>query len=349
MQPTIISYSRVSSAKQLTGTGIAQQKDAAVLESLSQKHSLPIDKRSFSDEGLSGYHSANLQGEFGRILCLISSGSIVEGSILAITSLDRISRAKTNEAMELMLSVLNRGIRIYTAMDDKLYSSDSQNLTADLIVSVIIMAQAHEESLKKSQRTIGNALTLIRKHEEGIRSSDGNPIAIKSVGKLPWWIDSTDGSIKPDSYYFPIAQTMAQKMVDGVGVHRILNWLNENYKAPSNKPYWSNSMVTRFHKSEALRGLFKLNLDGNEHTLKDYLPRVCSDEEFYIIQSIKKSRIHLRSNKVTSGYGGVGVLKCRLCGGSLTQQVSSKQEAYRCINGMKNRSMCSGLTAPKKM
>ncbi|WP_210474068.1 recombinase family protein [Vibrio crassostreae] len=158
---SIISYSRVSSAKQLDGTGIAQQKDQSILNQLSEQYSLPIDERTFSDEGLSGYHGHNLQGEFGRILELIASGSIAKGSILSITSLDRLSRAKTNEAMELMLSVINRGINIYTAMDDKLYSSESSNLTADLIVSVIIMAQAHEESLKKSHRTRGNAVNLI--------------------------------------------------------------------------------------------------------------------------------------------------------------------------------------------
>ncbi|MGF1696273.1 hypothetical protein L4C54_11435 [Vibrio lamellibrachiae] len=81
MNPSIISYARVSSAKQIQGTGLSQQKDQTILNQLSVKYSLPVDDRSFSDAGLSGFHSKNLQGEFGLIRELISTGSIAKGSI----------------------------------------------------------------------------------------------------------------------------------------------------------------------------------------------------------------------------------------------------------------------------
>lgn len=48
-QPTIISYSRVSSDRQISGTGLALQKGTRVLEELSHKYALPIDTRSQQD------------------------------------------------------------------------------------------------------------------------------------------------------------------------------------------------------------------------------------------------------------------------------------------------------------
>ncbi|HHY0557078.1 TPA: recombinase family protein [Vibrio parahaemolyticus] len=345
MEPTLISYSRVSSAKQLSGTGLEQQKDAETLNKLSEKYGLPVDKRTFSDEGLSGYHGHNLQGEFGKILELISTGSIVRGSILVITSLDRLSRAKANEAMELMLSVINRGIRIYTAMDEKLYSSDSPNLTADLIVSVIIMAQAHEESLKKSKRTIGSAIALIDRFYKGERASDGNPFAIKSVGKAPWFIDVSGDSVKPHEYFFPVAKWMVQQLLNGKGTTRLVNELNESYEAPNK--VWSHSMVQRFSSSEALIGKAIFNIAGNQYELDGYYPRLMTDDEFYQIKARKKQATHSRTSKSTQTIlSGLKVLKCRECGGSLSYTSASKYNAYRCINGMRSKAKCSGMSVP---
>ncbi|CAM4444249.1 recombinase family protein [Vibrio agarivorans] len=344
MKPTLISYSRVSSAKQLEGTGIEQQQDYKLLNQLSKEYGLPIDERTFSDEGLSGFHSHNLQGEFGRILQLISTGSIIKGSILVITSLDRLSRAKTNDAMELMLSVINRGIRIYTAMDSKLYCSDSPNLTADLIVSVIIMAQAHEESLKKSKRTKGNALALIERFHKGERAADGNPIAIKSVGSLPWWVESSDGSVKPHPYYFGVAQWIAQQSLSGVGTTKLLSDLNELYTPPNGKG-WYRTTVTRFTKSKSLTGLAVFTLDGVEHELSGYFPQVITEDEFYQIQARKKTATHSRTSKnKPTILNGLQVLKCRSCGGGMNYYTAGGRKAYRCINGMTNRAKCKGMS-----
>lgn len=342
-KPTVISYSRVSSAKQVSGTGLSQQRDQNILNQLSTKYDLPIDDRSFSDEGLSGFHSHNLQGDFGRILELIGTGSIAKNSILAITSLDRLSRAKTNEAMELMLSVINRGIRIYTAMDDKLYSSDSPNLTADLIVSVIIIAQAHEESLKKSHRVRGNAITLVQRFLKGERASDGYPIAIKSVGKLPWWIDASSGSVRPHDYYFPIAQWVANQMLLGKGNVPIVNELNEEYTPPNGKQ-WNYRTFTRFTNGKAITGLGVFTIDGEEYELPDYFPQVVSEEDYYRIKAIKSKFVHSNAHKREPTIAsGIGKLKCRCCHGPLGYQISNQHGSYRCINGMRNKSICGGV------
>lgn len=340
MQPTVISYSRVSSNKQLSGTGLAQQKDTKILNQLSEEYGLVIDDRIFSDAGVSGYHSHNLQGEFGKILELINTGSIVRGSILAITSLDRLSRAKTNEAMELMLSVINRGIRIYTAMDNKLYSNDSANLTADLIVSVIIMAQAHEESLKKSQRTRGNAIALINKHNDGVRHESGRPIAITSIGSLPWWISIKDGSIKAIDADVLAIKYYVDLTLSGIGAITAIDKLT--IKFPHRE--WTYGMLSRLHKRESLIGKCVFTIDNVNHELIDYLPRIITDVQFYQLTSIKKNRVHARSNGKTSYLTGSGILKCRQCGGAVSSSRSQDKVRLVCINKQHRKASCDGFS-----
>ncbi|CAK2054939.1 site-specific DNA recombinase [Vibrio crassostreae] len=352
-QPTIISYSRVSSATQIAGTGLAQQKDSALLERLSHEYQMPIDVRTFSDEGRSAYKGDHLQGEFGLILELISTGSIAQGSIIAITSLDRLSRAKTNEAMELILSVLNRGIRIYTAMDNKYYSSDSPNLTADLIVSVIIMAQAHEESLKKSERTRGAALSKIQNHNDGIRSEAGYAIPI-GLGRVPWWIDTSNGDVRLSDVYAPIARDVIDMYLDGKGLQTILDYLNANYPPPRTNrnsigKLWNNNSISQIHLQESLTGKYSVKLSGVEYQLIDYMPRLITDDKYWRLIATKKSRAHARS-KIGRKYvlTGFNKTKCGFCHGSVTSTIDGERIRLRCVNAAARKAVCRGFSLNSK-
>lgn len=349
--PTIISYSRVSSGKQVSGSGLSQQKDVKILNRLSEAYNLAVDTRTFTDAGKSGFHEEHLEGDFGRIRELIDTGSIARGSILAITSLDRLSRARTNKAMELMLSVINRGIRIYTAMDDKLYSSDSPNLTADLIVSVIIMAQAHEESAKKSSRSIGAILTAISKHQAGERASDGNPI---STGlKFPFWIDASKGSIKLDPRGYAAVRDYFQLTMQGWGTHRILTYLIENH------PYreWKYNNIIKLHKQETLMGKYEVKVKTGEkyiddkgdeqdvtvaYELTDYLPPVLTEQEYYQLVDVKKLRTRPKANSIPSPLAGVS--HCAHCGYKMGSGKMNGKPRLLCLGYQKKYTDCKGLS-----
>ncbi|PTP95458.1 recombinase family protein [Vibrio splendidus] len=348
MSKTIISYSRVSSAKQVAGTGLSQQKDKEMLDTLSIELGIPIDSREFSDAGKSGYHSKNLEGDFGKLLNLIDDGSIVKGSVIAITSLDRISRAKTNKAMELMLSVINRGIRIYTAMDGKLYSDDSPNLTADLIVSVIIMSQAHEESHKKSVRIKGANTKMIEAFLDGERGKDGYPKAI-SGGRLPWWVASIDSQIREDKIYFPIVKDAIKKMFDGYGTNRLTEYLNDTYAAPQGRGKWSRSTVAKIHTYTALTGVLNITSDGKEYSLQDYYPRVLSDGEYQRLLKMKNGKQYSRTaSEIVPLLTGNKVAKCGVCGSSLASATSATgYRSYRCMSKQnRGKSYCSSSAVP---
>ncbi|WP_257966216.1 recombinase family protein, partial [Vibrio parahaemolyticus] len=142
-----------------------------------------------------------------------------------------------------------------------------------------------------------------------------------------------------------MAKWMVQQLLNGMGTTRLVNELNESYEAPNK--VWSHSMVQRFSSSEALIGKAIFNIAGNQYELDGYYPRLMTDDEFYQIKARKKKATHSRTSKSSETIlSGLKVLKCRECGGSLSYTGSGKYNAYRCINGMKSKAKCSGMSVP---
>ncbi|MEH0690280.1 recombinase family protein, partial [Vibrio cholerae] len=186
-KPKIYNYARVSTTKQLKGVGLETQQQRSVLERLSQEHNLPIHDEDFVDEGLSAYHGNHKDGEFGAIISRVESGEIAHGSILVVFSLDRISREATNVAMAQLLDFINKGVRVYTHIDDKMYDSSSKHLFIDLMYSFVTMERANEESRSKSVRIIsGKKIALERWY------ATGEPQG--ALGRCPFWIDQPTNS-----------------------------------------------------------------------------------------------------------------------------------------------------------
>src|SRR4029079_5175850 len=74
-------------------------------------------------------------------------------SVLLVEQLDRLSRNALLEALELFLSIIRRGITVVTLMDGQEYTRESLNKNMmQLQYSIMMMALAHEESAKKSER-----------------------------------------------------------------------------------------------------------------------------------------------------------------------------------------------------
>ena len=97
-------------------------------------------------------------------------------AILLIESLDRLSRDRILAAQSLFLQIVQAGVTIVTLVDQRSYSFDSLNHNPlDLIISLVSMMRANEESETKSRR-IREAFDVKRQH-----------LRIKTmVGPLPW-------------------------------------------------------------------------------------------------------------------------------------------------------------------
>lgn len=339
MQPKIYSYQRISSKSQLKGTGLSQQRESSILHQLSAEHSLPISKEVFEDIGVSAFKGNHLKASFGRILEAIQSKRIAKGSIIVISSLDRLSRQNVQVAASLFLEVLNAGVGIYTTMDNKLYEPNDEHAFTNVIMSVVYLERAHNESKTKSKRTTGNARTIIN----GITSNDpaffldGYTRAIKSVGSHPWWLDVSDNYVRPDKIYFPIAQEIVKRIINMESTITITRWLRSNYPTPprTRAKDWSPVLVDKMTSNTMLTGARTLTIDNQDYHIPNYAPAVCSQKDYDLMRAVRAGKYKkdkVVTPKPTGILNGIGVLKCGICGGGMSCNKTGKYYRYACIN-----------------
>ncbi len=151
--PRAYSYIRFSTPEQQHGDSFKRQYELTL--AYAQSKGLILDERlTYKDLGVSAYDRSNVRdGQLGVFLKAVESGLVPIGSYLLVESLDRISRAKITDALEIFMAIVNRGIILVTLADGMEYSKEKINKQfTDIIISIAIMSRAHEESLIKSKR-----------------------------------------------------------------------------------------------------------------------------------------------------------------------------------------------------
>jgi len=335
--PQIYSYKRISTSKQQKGSGLRQQDDTVLLEELSLKYNIPISNEKFKDIAKSAFHGQHLNADLGRFISLIDTGYIKKGSILVISSLDRLSRQSVNLAQETLLSIVNRGVGIYTMIDDKLYTDDDDNLAASLIISIIYLARANDESVNKSKRSKEATIEVIK----GILSKDpkffkdGYAKSVK-VGRTNWWLDDKNGFIRPHKTLFALARRIVDLTLERHSIQQIQALL-------ANEEGFKSEHVRKFHNYEILTGVRTIDIDSRSFVIPDYAPAVCTETELLQMQQIRKGKQHTGSGTPKSGTGllnGIGVLKCGYCGGSMSIARQGKKFRYRCSTAQQHFGKC---------
>lgn len=71
--------------------------------------------------------------------------------MLILESLDRLSRQEVLVSLGVFTELLNAGIEVVTLVDGQHYTQESINDLGNLIISLVVMSRAHEESAMKSQ------------------------------------------------------------------------------------------------------------------------------------------------------------------------------------------------------
>jgi DNA invertase Pin-like site-specific DNA recombinase len=173
------SYIRFSTPEQERGDSFRRQSDKAT--AWAEKNNYRIVDTIY-DRGISGYRGTNvLKGRLGAFLALVEAGEVAPGSVLIFESLDRFSRNTVREVLPDFLNLINAGIGVVTLTDERLYTKES--LDADnlqLLVSLIVMTRAHEESQTKGKR-VAEAWAEKRKQA---RAQPG----IKLTDRIPLWL-----------------------------------------------------------------------------------------------------------------------------------------------------------------
>ncbi|MFL9914129.1 recombinase family protein [Paraburkholderia fungorum] len=319
--PKAYSYIRFSTPEQQHGDSFRRQADLS--RKYAEAHGLSIDEKlTYRDLGVSAFDKSNVRtGELGAFLRAVDAGAVEPGSYLLVESLDRISRAQVMDALEIFMSIVNRGIRIVTLADGREYGKeeDSGKQFTDLLMSIVIMSRAHEESLTKSRRL-----------KEAWRAKRGRIGDTKLTEMAPAWLklneDRTAYSLIPDRV--ELVQRMFQWSKDGIGSETIARRLNQQ-----SLPTWGTRSAVQWHASYIKKVLDNRAVLGEfqPHTLvngkripegdpaPDYFPRIVSDEDFVLAKTARQSRRTNSAGRKGQTLSNLfsGLLRCGYCNGSM--------------------------------
>lgn len=350
----VFSYIRFSSSKQSAGDSYARQVKAA--KAFCDEHGLEMaDPRDylFFDAGRSAYKGKHLDdtGELARFLTYVEDGTIPAGSYLVVESLDRLSRERVRDALPRFLDLLAKGINVYTSTDKRLYTRDYNEI--DLIISIITMSRAHEESATKGKRV---SSAWRNKHKDARDSG-------KPLGKLrPLWLDlSDDGKayvLNPDK------ATVVRRIFDlstkGHGSRIIAATLNQEgipAFSAGRKNFsglWGFSTVRHILDSRTTLGEYQphIFIDGKRtpdgEPIKGQFPAVITEDEFYLAHAARTSRKTHTVTKITTNFNILaGILNCYKCGSAMHLQGQRGRKYYKCSKTTKGMCDMGNISAPR--
>lgn len=312
IKPLAYSYIRMSSALQLKGDSLRRQTE------LSRKYADENDLElvqdfKLSDIAMSAFKGENaINGALGKFLEAVDSGEIPKGSYLLVESLDRLSRQKISQAMNLFNNITQSGINIATLSDGQLYKAGSDDL-AQFMYSIIIMSRANEESETKSRR--------ISAAWSNKRANINDRILTRLC---PAWLkvsaDRSEFNLLPDR-----AETILrifEAAASGQGSNMITRNLNSK-KVPhfGKSNGWIESYVTKILQNRAVLGEFQPHHKVDQKrvpvgdVIKNYFPQIIDEDLFLKVQADRRKR------KV--GFGGrrgtkqnnlfTHIIKCAYC------------------------------------
>jgi DNA invertase Pin-like site-specific DNA recombinase len=313
--PTAYSYIRFSTPEQKKGDSLRRQKELS--ERYAREHDLTLDTSlHLHDLGVSAFDGSNVtRGALGGFLNAVDDGRVAPGSYLLVESLDRLSRDRVKEALNLFLSIQNRGITIVTLSDGRVYDPETEN-TADLIVSITIMARAHEESLTKSRRLKAAWTNKRSRLQEK-----------KLTARCPLWMKLNDDRTR--FQFIPERASVVREIIslakNGMGQTIIAKTLNSR-AVPSfsgNPKGWHPSYIQKILTSTALYGEYQPGIFEQGRVIPhgepvaDYYPAIMTREEFYSLQAYR-SQNAVGGGKARKGDTIPnllsGLLRCGYCG-----------------------------------
>lgn len=326
------SYVRFSSPEQLKGDSLRRQLELS--QRYVEAHGLTLDTSlSLHDLGLSAFHGTNVRkGALGAFLAAIENGKVKAGSYLLVESLDRLSRAQVIDALELFTSIINKGIVIVTLSDGQVYSRTViENNWTNLIISIAIMARAHEESATKSRRLFA---------AWGKKVSDARSGGKKVSSTCPYWLELS----RDRTYFIQIPERVAiVKMIyamaiKGMGTGLIERELNQqDIPSMGLSKNWHRSYIQNILTSRAVIGEYQYRSGkGGERKasgdpISGYYPAIISEAEFYAVQNLMKAK-----RTKAPGRKGIkipnlltGLCKCGYCGATMNYVDKGKSESQR--------------------
>ncbi len=340
-KPKCYSYVRFSTPEQ--GKGDSRRRQIEKAQEYARKNNLSFDESlTIEDLGVSAFKGKNKESNtaFGAFIEAVNQGKVPVGSVLIVESLDRISREKITEALELFLSLLNRGIKIVTLIDGQEFTKESvDNNTYNLFGSLSVMIRANEESETKSKRL-----------KEAFANKRGEITDKRYTSICPKWINSAGNEFTVIEDRKEIIERIFRSSLNGMGAKAIAKELNIEGISPWGKSIgWQQSYIYKILKSHAVIGAFQPHkMTGDKRLpvgepIKGYFPQAITEELFYQVQESITSR---------NGKGGktgkhsnlfTHIARCSYCGAPMhfdDKGTPPKGNKYLVCSRAKNGSGC---------
>lgn len=309
--PKAYSYIRFSTAEQAKGDSLRRQMAAA--ETWAFANGVELDER-LTDAGLSAYHGRHRErGALGTFLAAVEAGEIERGSILIVESLDRLSREDVLSALEQLTALIRAGVEVVTLADGQRYSRQTiENDWTRLMVSIVVMARANEESERKSQR-IRAAWTQKK------AAAQDRALSRMCVG----WCRIENGRYVLISEHAETVRRIFEMCVGGIGLDSIARQLNQEGVPQFGRSVvgWYPSYVKKIIFNRSVIGFYQPRavsksgriLDGSE--IAGVYPAAISEPLFYAAQAAVALRRNHKLGRSSNGYGNLlsGLVRCA-CG-----------------------------------
>jgi len=269
----LVPLRRVSDGEQVDGSGLQRQSDQAL--AYAEARGWHLHTETYSDEGVSGFSGANLDGDLGRFLSDLKRGHFGDQPVaLGVEDLDRLSRQFSLAFLPVLVDdLLNAGVTLAVMKKGRDISRESvRKNQMELHELLFWMGGAHEFSLKLSDR--------ITDHRDRLRQAirDGKPT---NPGKAPSWI-----SLEKDQWvlndYADVIRRIIEMSQAGFGAPTIAKKLNAdrvpspgtilkrrtNPKAPISK--WAPTVVLQILHSPALHGARSVAVPGHNTRIRKW-------------------------------------------------------------------------------
>lgn len=298
--PTAYSYIRFSDTKQKKGTSVDRQIRERDIW-LKKNPEWTLDTTiSLKDLGVSAFRGRNLNPEYGDLgkfidLCERENSPIEKGSILLLEKLDRFSRHEPMLALTALGRLIYAGIRVIATEDKFEISEDNINNLGVILPVVLNLCIAHKQSEEKSYRVSKYWL----ERREAI-----NTKSLVITKRLPSWLfyDEQTKSIMTDESKADSIRYIFKRTIEGVGQVVLVRELNANFKPiteSKNKKdrNWNTSYLSKVLNDRSVLGEFQPKTRNKKGSrvdiglpIKDYFPRIVTDQDFYSAQYQKQQR-----------------------------------------------------------
>jgi len=337
------SYLRFSTPDQMKGDSFRRQSELA--QEYADKHDLELDTELiFHDLGKSAFRGANaVDGALGKFIEAVDAGTVPKGSVLLVENLDRLSRDKIMPALNRFSDLLSKGIIVVTLADGKSYDADSLNNLPDLMLSLLVMARAHEESEMKSKR--GKAAWKNKRK----RAAEGQIL----TAQCPAWLQVKNGKFVVLPERAAVIKRIYDMALQGHGSMGITSKLNET-KTPTfgKSKSWHHSYVRKILSTSAVIGIFqpahevfvggKRKQEADGEPIEGYFPPVIDKAMFY---RVKKSKPGVSGRKGKSPSNVLaGLVRCAKCDGAMHYcGKGSNRPSYLVCDNARRKGGCDAL------